>query len=273
MKNIISASRRTDIPAFYLDWFLDKLHQGYVLVKNPFNPIQIQNISLKKADIHCIVFWSKDFGNFLKKTSEFDDYNLFFIFTINDCKLWEPNVINLDKRLIQLEELVAAYGPQYIEYRFDPIIYWREDGELLNNLGSFKTIIQHINDLGIDNCVFSFANWYKKCIRRSEKFGLKYYDPPLKEKIKIITPMAEYCKSLGIKMYSCCNPDLIQVSNVFLAHCIDGTYLMKLFKEKCSISKTQTRQGCGCTKSRDIGDYKEQICKHACIYCYAHPLG
>jgi DNA repair photolyase len=274
MKTIISASRRTDIPAFYLDWFIEKIHQGYVIVKNPFYPTQKYKVSLKKTDVHSIVFWSKDFSKFLKNSSEFNDFNLFFIFTINDCKRLEPNVISLEKRLKQLEVLVAEYGPEYIEYRFDPIVYWRErgEGELMNNLNSFKTIIQHVSDLSIDNCVFSFVNWYKKCVNRSKKFGLEYYDPPLEEKLKIIKPMAQYCKNLDIRMYTCCNSDLTQIPNIYPAHCIDGNYISKLFREKCSIAKTPTREGCGCTKSKDIGNYNEQICKHACIYCYAHPL-
>ncbi|MFX0141281.1 MAG: DUF1848 family protein [Candidatus Hodarchaeota archaeon] len=274
MKTVISASRRTDIPAFYLDWFIEKINQGYIVVKNPFYPTQKYRVSLKKSDVHSIVFWSKDFGEFLKKSSHFDHYNLYFIFTINDCKRWEPNVISLDKRLKQLEELVADYGPEFIEYRFDPIVYWRESGEreLLNNLNSFKAIIQHVSNLGINNCVFSFANWYKKCISRSKKFGLVYYDPPLKEKLDIIKPMAQYCKTLGIRMYTCCNPELTQISNIYPAHCINGNFLIRLFKEKCSIANTPTREACGCTKSKDIGNYNEQICKHACIYCYAHPL-
>ncbi|MHA1380533.1 MAG: DUF1848 family protein [Candidatus Helarchaeota archaeon] len=271
MKTVISASRRTDIPAHYLDWFLEKLHQGYVKVKNPFYKKQSYMVSLKKEDVHTIVLWSKDFGDFLRKTSEFNDYNLFFIFTINDCKRLEPNVISLDKRLVQLEELVSIYGPQYIEYRFDPIVFWREDGVLLNNLSSFKTIIQHVSELGIKNCVFSFASWYQKSILRFKKYGLEHYDPSLKEKIKIIEPLARFCKNLGIKMFSCCNPELIQLENIYPSHCINGNLLSKLFKEKCSIAKSPTREGCGCTKSKDIGDYNEQICNHACIYCYAHP--
>ncbi|MDD1776787.1 MAG: DUF1848 domain-containing protein [Candidatus Helarchaeota archaeon] len=271
MKLVISASRRTDIPAFYLDWFLEKLQQGFVMVRNPFFPAQISRVSLEKKDVHSIVLWSKDFGKFLQKTAEFTGYNLFFIFTINDNPKWEPKVISLDKRLRQLGELVADFGPQYIEYRFDPIVLWYEDGELVNNLGSFKTIIQQVSELGIDNCVINFVDWYKKSLQRAKKYGLVYYDPLLKEKIEIIKPLAEYCHQLGIKMYSCCNKNLTSVANVQPSHCIDGTKLSTLFKAPCSTAKAPTRDDCGCTTSKDIGNYREQICHHACIYCYAHP--
>ena len=264
-------SRRTDIPAFYLDWFLEKLHQGYIFVKNPFFPNQITRVSLEKKDIHSIVFWSKDFGNFLQYTADFVGYNLFFIFTINDNPKWEPKVISLDQRLQQLEELVAEFGPQYIEYRFDPIVFWYEDGNLVNNLASFKTIIQKVSDLRIDNCVINFVNWYKKSIQRAKKYGLPYYDPSIKEKIEILRPLADYCHTLGVKMYSCCNTALISVPNVYQSHCIDGSKLKSFFGAPCSIAKTPTREDCGCTLSKDIGNYREQICHHNCIYCYAHP--
>ena len=271
MKTIVSASRRTDIPAFYLDWFIEKINQGYVKVRNPLYRENTYTVSLKKDDVHSIALWSKDFGEFLKKSSEFKDYNLYFIFTINNCKRLEPNVISLDKRINQLEQLVEIFGSQYIQFRFDPIVFWRERGDLLDNMGGFEEIVQKVSGLGIDNCMFSFANWYQKSINRFNKHGLQYFDPPLKEKIKILTPMAKYCKNHGVKMYSCCNSKLAVVENVYLAHCIDGNLLSKLFNEKCSIAKAPTREGCGCTKSKDIGNYNDQICNHACLYCYAHP--
>ncbi|MHA1231943.1 MAG: DUF1848 family protein [Candidatus Helarchaeota archaeon] len=272
MRTVISASRRTDIPAFYLDWFLERIYQGYVLVRNPFYPSQISKVSLKKSDVHSIVFWSKDFSYFLKKSDEFVDYNLFFIFTINSESIWEPNVVKLDKRLDQLENLVEIYGPEFIEYRFDPIVLWYQDDEITDNLGSFYDIIDKVSELGINNCVINFVDWYRKSVLRAKKYGLRYYDPPLKEKIEIIRPLALYCKNRGIKMYSCCKPELTVVENVYPSKCIDGEKLSRLFHEKCSTAKASTRENCGCTKSKDIGDYREQICKHACIYCYAHPL-
>jgi hypothetical protein len=271
MKTVISASRRTDIPAFYLDWFAEKLNQGYVRVKNPFYPKQVSKVSLKESDVHSIVFWSKDFSRFLQRTADFETYNLFFIFTINDNPTWEPNVIELDKRLTQLESLVELYGPEFIEYRFDPIVFWYKGGELVNNLGSFNKIIQKVSDLGINNCVINFVDWYNKSINRAKKYGLNYYDPPLKEKIEIIKPLAKLCKNQGIKMYSCCNDALTAVDNIYKSSCIDGNLLSKIFNEKCSSAKAPSRDQCGCTKSRDIGNYREQICHHACIYCYAHP--
>lgn len=271
MKQIISASRRTDIPAFYLDWLLEKLRDGHVLVKNPFIPMQVTDISLKKEDVHSIVLWSKDFSKFLQKTDEFNEYNLFFIFTINDNPKWEPKVISLDKRLKQLEELVEKFGPQYIEYRFDPIVFWYEDENVVNNLGSFKTILQHVSDLGIDNCVFNFVDLYKKSLSRAKRNGLNYYSLDVKQKIKIIQPLAEYCHTLSVKMYSCSDLSLLSVLNIYQSHCIEGSKLRSLFGEFCSTAKSPTREACGCTLSKDIGNYQEQICHHNCIYCYAHP--
>ena len=138
MKHVISASRRTDIPAFYLDWMIDHLRKGHVKVKNPFYPSQVSNVSLKKEDVHSIVLWSKDFSKFLKQISEFSDYNLFFHFTINDCKKLEPNIPSLNQRLLQMKKLTEEFNPELINWRFDPIVYWEEGGEIKHNLGSFE---------------------------------------------------------------------------------------------------------------------------------------
>ncbi|MHA1144457.1 MAG: DUF1848 family protein [Candidatus Helarchaeota archaeon] len=272
MKSVISASRRTDIPAFYLDWFIDKMRKGEVRVKNPFYPQQVSRISLKKEDVHSIVFWSKDFGPFLEQASEFSDYNLFFHFTINDCKLLEPNVIPLHYRLRQLEKLAAEFNPATIIWRFDPIAFWRVGDRVVNNLGSFEKILEVVARVGLRRCYFSFVTWYEKSIRRARKHDIKYIIPSRRKMIEVSTKLASKCKEKGIRMYSCCNDVLLDVPNVYKGHCIDGEFLSLLFMEKCSIAKAPTREQCGCTKNRDVGDYREQLCRHGCIYCYASPI-
>ena len=272
MKNVISASRRTDIPAFYLDWMLDHLKKGYVDVKNPFYPSQISRVSLKKEDVHSIVFWSKDFSKFLKNISEFSDYNLFFHFTINNCKKLEPNIPSLNQRLLQMKKLTEEFGSKVIAWRFDPIVYWKENGDKIkDNLGSFNKILKNMANFGIKRCFFSFATWYDKCKKRAIKKNFNYLIPSKKKRLKVAKELATKCKEHGITMHACCNDDLLIVDNVIKGHCIDGELLSRLFKEKCSIAKYPGRKECGCTKSKDIGNYNEQQCHHSCLYCYANP--
>jgi hypothetical protein len=83
MKQVISASRRTDIPAFYLKWFTGNIRKGFVEVANPFNRKQLKQVSLSPRDVAWIVFWSRNYGSFLKDPDQFLEYRMFFHFTIN----------------------------------------------------------------------------------------------------------------------------------------------------------------------------------------------
>ncbi|NHI91831.1 MAG: DUF1848 family protein [Candidatus Lokiarchaeota archaeon] len=271
MKHVISASRRTDIPAFYLDWMIDRLKKGYVKVKNPFYPAQVSTVSLKKEEVHSIILWSKDFSKFLNKISEFSEYNLFFHFTINDCQELEPNIPSLNQRLLQMKKLVAEFDPKVIRWRFDPIVFWKENGEIKNNLRSFDKILETMVNLGLKECFFSFATWYDKCKKRAIRNKFEYLVPTKKKRLKITKQLADKCKEKNMVMLACCNDDLIAIKNVEKGHCIDGELLSRLFKEKCSVARYATRETCGCTANKDIGNYNEQICHHSCLYCYANP--
>ena len=90
---IISCSRRTDIPAFYSDWFFNRMREGYVLVRNPMNPRQVRNVSLAPSDVDCIVFWTKNPAPMLDKLQLLQDYNYYFQFTLTPYgKDIEPNL-------------------------------------------------------------------------------------------------------------------------------------------------------------------------------------
>ena len=157
MKEVISASRRTDIPACYLDWMIDHVRKGHVDVKNPFYPAQVSRVSLKKEDVHSIVFWSKDFSKFLEQASEFSGYKSFFHFTVNDCKKLEPRIPSLNQRLLQAKKLVDEFGPHVMIWRFDPIVFWKEKDMVKDNLGSFDQILECMAKLEIKKCFFSFS--------------------------------------------------------------------------------------------------------------------
>ena len=142
-KIVISASRRTDIPAFYMDWFMRQIERESFEVINPYN----RHVSIHPAtpdNIHTIVFWSKNFGPFIKggfgeklvKTG----YNLFFNFTINsDSPLLEPNVPFLKERLDQLDFLTSKFGARSINWRFDPVCFYKTKQK---NKAGLKTILK-----------------------------------------------------------------------------------------------------------------------------------
>ncbi|MBY9021462.1 MAG: DUF1848 family protein [Candidatus Lokiarchaeota archaeon] len=278
---IISCSRRTDIPAFLMDWVLEKIQIGHVDVVNPFNRKQISRISLKNKDVKCWVWWSKDFAKWISEYEKhphlFKSYKgHYFQFTINSPSDLEQNLqISLEERFSQLDWLINEFGLNAISFRFDPIILYKKDDEkrIRGNLNKFEYIIENVSRLGMKEMTFSFATIYSKVNTRMQKRGYIAVDPPLKKKKEILSSLLEICNKNNIQMEACCQPDLIDVKEIKQAHCIDTNKIEQLVGEKIQkIKDTGQRKGCGCYKSKDIGGYSGMFrCRHNCAYCYASP--
>lgn len=277
MKTIISASRRTDIPAFYLRQFMEDIRRGETEVGNPFYPAQKRRVNLSPDAVAWIVFWSRNYSKFLRMHDFFAAYNLFFHFTILPQSKLEKAAIPIHLALKQLERLTALYGPERIIWRYDPLVFWQENGELHTNYNQaqFTLLCKEAGAMGIRRCYTSFAHTYAKFIKRfSQRFpGERPENLQLADQLKIIARMQEIASGFGLALYSCCNDSLLQIQGINKGHCIDGHLLNRLVPaERVSHAKTPTREDCGCTKSVDIGDYRRQPCPFGCIYCYANPL-
>ena len=277
MKTVISASRRTDIPAFYLDWFIEQIQQGYVDTTNPFNPLQKKRVSLLPQDAEWIVFWSRNYHHFIKKRAAFNNYNLFFHFTILPKSDFEKSAIPLSSAINQLKALAELYGQERIIWRYDPLIYWREKGILQTNhhIQDFEFLCRDIAQTGVNRCYISFVHPYKKFTDRIHKkfHGRNIVSLTLRKKEEIIKRMIDISARYRIKLYSCSNDELLSIKGIEKGHCINGREL-NLFTEKKLVSeaKSPSRPGCGCTKAIDIGSYIQHPCYFGCIYCYANPL-
>lgn len=273
MKTVISASRRTDIPAFYLPWFMEKIQQGFVDVPNPFNRNQIRRVSLSPKDVAWIVFWSRNYHVFLKNYDFFDYYNLFFHFTITPPdRLLEPDMISPDEAFRQLEKLVERYGPQMVVWRYDPLVFYRKGGELTTNhdIRIFRRYLRTVSSLDIHRCYISVAFLYKKLIQRVAAIpNFEFVEPKKSQKLEILQEMADLASLYGIQLYSCSNDALLKVHGMRKGQCIDGGLLNRLGPHRVSEKMEPTRPDCGCTASIDIGDYIETACRYRCLYCYA----
>ncbi|MFX1238936.1 MAG: DUF1848 family protein [Promethearchaeota archaeon] len=278
---IISCSRRTDIPAFLMDWLIDMIKIGYVDVVNPYNKNQISRISLKPSDVKCWVFWSKNFKNFIEafqsKNRLFNQYNgYYFQFTINSPSELERNVkISLEERFKQLEWLLEQFGDQSVSFRFDPIILYKDQNSKIikSNLEKFEYIVKSVASLGINEMIFSFATLYSKVKKRMRKRNKVPIELSFQKKKEILTKLLQVCNKNNIKMKACCQPELVQIEGIEQAHCIDAYKIEKITGyEIPKIKDTGQRENCGCYKSRDIGGYDGIFrCKHDCDYCYASP--
>jgi hypothetical protein len=271
MKRIISVSRRTDIPAFYGDWFMNRLKEGFAGVVNPFGG-QKYIVSLKPEDVRCFVFWSKDFTPFMEnlKVIESLGYQFYFNYTVTGLpNIFERN-LNKESAVETLRQLSRIYSPKHINWRFDPII--------ISNIcdrnffiGAFETLARDFAGL-VERCYFSFVTEYGKVIRNFKELerttGTKILNISEKSKIDLANELAEIAGDFGIRMYSCCGDYLIN-GKINKGHCVDGEVIESLFfPDGFEYKQKPTRAECGCTESSDIGTY--DTCPHGCIYCYAN---
>jgi len=277
MKTVISASRRTDIPAFYLDWFIEAIETGFIDIQNPFYKKHKYRVALTPDQVEWIVLWSRNYGKFLKKRPIFEFYRLFFHFTIiSHHPLLEKARLPLNDALRQMEQLVRWYGPDHIVWRYDPIVAWKKGiiTESNFNFSEFQFLCRRLSDLGIRRCYFSIVFPYRKFKNRFNKYF------PQQELISdadifirtLCCKMSETAAACHIGLYSCCNDALINES-IQKGRCISGSLLNHLSGEKVvSEAKAPTRSDCGCTRSVDIGSYSNHPCYFGCLYCYANPV-
>jgi len=276
VKTIISASRRTDIVAFYPRWLAEAVERGSVEVLGPRG--RTRTVDLRPESVHSVVLWSKDFSNLiedrhgLRRALERYD-QLYALFTITGLggSLAEPGAPPPGKALDQLPDLVSLVGdPLRVSVRFDPILTWREGTATRSNLPFFETVAARAAELGIRDIRFSFAQWYRKAVRRTREAGMACVDPPELEKIEAVARMAEIARGCGLRLHACAQPFLAE-RGILRSACIDGRLLSALHPrgERATVAKDRSqRLNCGCTKSVDIGSYA-QACAHGCLYCYA----
>ncbi len=280
MKKVISASRRTDLVAFFPEWLSSAFNGEKVSVYGPSG--HTYTVDLRPQAVHTIVLWSKNFSNLIEDhfglqntLKKYSQTYLHFTITGLGGTFIEQGVPCTSKAILQLDPLIKIIGrPERISVRFDPVIYWREKNEVKTNLYFFEKVAPELAARGIKDIRFSFAQWYGKARRRAAKHGFLYIDPSRQEKKKDAQYLAGIAQSLGLRLYSCSQNFLAEVRGIQPSSCINGPLLKRLHPsaEPVSSKKDGTqRTECGCTESTDIGSYT-QFCPHACLYCYANPL-
>lgn len=272
---IISASRRTDIPAFFGDWFMDRLKEGSCSVANPYNPSQVSEISLMPADVDAIVFWTKDPAPFIRRLEEIDSlgYRYYFLFTLNDYPgFLEPGIPSLEERLETFRGLAGRIGPARVVWRYDPIILSEQMGAEYH-----LEVFQRIAD-GLTGCtervIISFVDFYRKAERRLAKIERDtgegfcrdvYGYPGLAD---LVAGMLEIAKGHGLQLRSCAEPSELEALGVRPGKCIDDKLIEQVFGIQVAAGKDRgQRDKCLCVKSRDIGT--NNTCRHGCAYCYS----
>lgn len=279
-RRVISASRRTDLPARFPEWLAAAVSAEKAEVLGPSGRTFIADLCPRS--VHTFVLWSKDYSALLEDRSplrallgRYDQ--LYFHLTITGLggSRIEPGAPPSEAVLGQVGRLVELAGhPRRVSLRFDPVVFWREAGRLKTNISFFETLAARAASRGIVDIRFSFAQWYGKARRRAVRRGFDFVDPPLEEKLEAARGLAKTAAGFGLNLWSCSQNFLTGVPGVRASSCIDGPLLQELHPGRLPVSRVKDgsqRPECGCTESVDIGSYT-QFCPHACVYCYARPI-
>jgi hypothetical protein len=282
---IISVSRRSDIPRFKFDWFLERIKEGFVDVANPFNAAQVKRVSLKPEDAEFLVFWTRDPKAFLTAPAMLEAYPSYVMTTLTGYpKILEPNAPPLDEVINAMKALSNRYGKTRIIWRYDPILLTSAT-DMAFHIRNFQGLAVRLSG-AVERVIISIYDEYggaKRRLNSLEKEGqiglLPHYDrnghllPEIKD---LVSHLAIIAKDADIEMRSCAEEGLAeeggQVTIIKTGACIDGELIRKILggnktlPELGSRDKNQ-RPHCHCVPSVDIGSYGS--CPAACVYCYA----
>ena len=269
---IISASRRTDIPAFYSEWFMNRIRDGYMRWVNPFSRL-VHRISLRPEDVMAFVLWSKNYAPLLGHLDDLDalGYRMLFHFTINGLpQAFEPRVPDAADMVECARSLSCRYGADAVLWRYDPVLI-SSITERRYHLNSFRELCAALEG-AVKRCYFSFVVFHNKVRRNASALcretGIVLLDLPVSDRIEIANALADIASEHGIEMLSCCG-DYLLGDKIKKAHCTDAALLYRLYPDRTRrLVEAPTREGCGCCECTDIGAY--DTCPHGCVYCYAN---
>lgn len=273
---IISASRRTDIPAFYAEWFMRRLREGFCETRNPFNPAQVSRVSLAPADVDVIAFISKNPAPLLPHLDEIDaHWRSYFQFTLNAYdREFEANLPPVDQRISYFEQLSAAVGASRVIWRYDPII--------ISNLTPVEFHLKRFAELAraLDGLtrrvVISFVDRYRrieKPFQELETRGIRVDWIPGEDALRRVSEgILEETARRDMEVFSCGEPFDLSRYGIARGSCVDALYIRRVLGVDVKAGKDPNqRPECGCAPSKDIGAY--DTCLHGCRYCYAASPG
>jgi hypothetical protein len=272
---IISASRRTDIPAFYSEWLLNRIREGYCAVPNPFNPEQVSRVSLKPEHVDVIVFWTRNPAPLLPRLKELDDrgFRYYFQYTLlNNPRTLDTKGPPLEAALETFKRLSTQIGPQRVIWRYDPIVFTPEmDADF--HIESYRRIAETLKGT-TQRSVISVMDFYPKTANRLKQVGqmgspvIPASQAPEAEFRRLMESLAAIAWQNSMEIFSCAEELHLDNYGIQPGKCVDDAYIKKVFGIDVTPKKDPSqRAACGCVVSKDIGAY--DTCRFGCQYCYA----
>ncbi len=273
---IISASRRTDLPAFFGDWFINRLRAGFCKARNPFNPQQVSRLELTPEAVDAFVFWTRDPRPFSHALDELDSrrYPYVFLVTITGYpRELETATPDLETATNAVRELARRIGRERIAWRYDPI--------LISNRTDASWHLENLRRLGeriaphVDHAIISLTDFYRKTgrhLKKLEESGWVFQREPENEPafagfVQKVADIGDRCQ---LRLQTCCESSpVFEQSGILHGACIDTSWLNRALWLHLDTGRRDRgqRPNCACAPSKDLGS--SNTCRHGCLYCYA----
>ena len=272
---IISVSRRTDLPAFYTPWFINRVRAGYCAVPNPYNPAQVSRVSLRPSDVTAFVFSTRNPRPILPHLAELDDlgYRYYFLITlVNNPRSIDPKSPSSEAAVSAIRDLAGRLGPRRVIWRYDPIVLSSQTG-LGYHIENFTRLASALQG-ATTHCIISILDEYSCARTRLEALralGIDIFRGSRLNRLvtELVPRLVDVASRHGIALTSCAERIDLAPLGVKPGKCMDDRLLSDVFGLSLSGKKDPSqRLECGCVPSKDIGMYHS--CLFGCAYCYAN---
>lgn len=261
---ILNTGSRTDIPAYYSDWFYNRIQAGFVLVRNPYNPLQITKYLLDSEVVDGIVFCTKNPAPMLDRISLLSEFDIFWFVTITPYgKEIEPYVPPFQQVIASFQQLSSLIGSRKMSWRYDPV-FITEQYSVDFHIEQFNRMAEALSGY-TEQCVVSFIDLYEKTKRNFR--GVRSVTG--QEQEQLTAAFSDTAKKNGMQIHLCCENAALVRENVDADGCLSKAVLERAFGCKLDVPKKKMPRGeCSCLLGADIGAYN--TCGHGCLYCYAN---
>ena len=261
---IINTGMRTDIPAFYSKWLLNRIKEGYVYVRNPYFRHQVTKYNLNPIVVDCLAFCTKNPHPLIAHLKELNKYKQFWFVTITPYgKDIEPNVPDKKQVINDFKRLSEHLGKKAVAIRYDPI-FINEKFDVNMHIKCFAKLLNELKGY-TEDCTISFIDMYEKVKRNAPNLR-----PPTElEQIEIATSFSKIGKQNNIVVHACCEKEFLKDYGLDITGCMSQEIIEKAISNKLIAPKNNSkRMECNCLMGNDIGAYN--TCMHLCKYCYAN---
>lgn len=264
---ILSASRRTDIPNYYSEWFINRVKEGFLYVRNPVNVHQISRINLSPSFVDCIVFWTKNPLPMMDKLDDLQSYPYYFQFTLTGYgKEIEPNLPDKRKMMIPaFRELSRKIGKERVIWRYDPIMFTDRYTEEYHRK-AFQAIAESLCGY-TEQVVISFVDLYAKTKKNMQ--GTHMVSVSQRRMEEFASELSRIARTNNMRIAACAEELDLSACGIERSSCIDQQLIERLIGCRIDAQKDKNQRGeCRCIESVEVGAY--HTCRSGCRYCYAN---